>query len=167
VREGCSIEDRVVLGRAVIVNYDTHIGRHTRIQDQANITGNVVIEEDVFISMNVTTANDNDIYLTRFGLQHAQFRGPIIRRYAVIGLGATLLPGIEIGEGAFVASNSAVTRDVPAWTIVAGVPARHLRDIPLDWRTQILGHFANKTASPEGVVPSATVAIPSLAASEG
>jgi len=138
VREGCMLEDQVVLGRQVVVNYDTHIGKRTRIQDQANITGNVLIEEDVFISMNVTTANDNDIYLSRFGFVPYRLQGPVIRRFAVIGHGATLLPGIEIGEGAFVASGALVTKDVPAWTIVAGVPAGYFRDVPAEWRLQVL-----------------------------
>jgi UDP-2-acetamido-3-amino-2,3-dideoxy-glucuronate N-acetyltransferase len=163
VREGCCIEDQVVLGRGVIVNYDTYIGQRSRIQDQANITGNVIIEEDVFVSMNVTTANDNDVYLTRFGLRAYNHRGPIIRRYAVIGLGATLLPGIEVGEGAFVASNSAVTRDVPAWTIVAGVPARHLKDIPAEWRTKMLNHFQGRAASSTQPAQPVAMPVPALA----
>lgn len=141
VREGCVLEDSVVLGRGVMINYETHIGKRTRIQDQADITGNMLIESDVFISMNVTTANDNDIYLTRFGLKPYDHRGPIIRRFAVIGHNATLLPGVEIGEGAFVASGAVVTRDVPPWTVVAGVPARRVRDIPAEWRVQVLSRL--------------------------
>jgi UDP-2-acetamido-3-amino-2,3-dideoxy-glucuronate N-acetyltransferase len=144
VREGCTLDDQVVLGRQVIVNYDTHVGRRTRIQDQANITGNVLIEEDVFVSMNVTTANDNEIYLSRFGLVPSRYRGPVIRRFAVIGHGATLLPGIEVGEGAFVASGAVVTKDVPAWTIVAGVPACHFRDVPAEWQAQVLRYRENR-----------------------
>ena len=142
IREGCHIDDQVVLGRAVIINYDTSVGKRTRIQDQANITGCVVIEEDVFISMNVTTANDNDIYLTRFGLKPYSLKGAVIRRFAVVGHNATLLPQIEIGEGAFVASGAVVTKDVSPWTLVAGVPGRYLRDIPPEWRYQVLQHIA-------------------------
>lgn len=141
VREGCVLEDSVVLGRGVMINYETRIGKRTRIQDQANITGNTLIESDVFVSMNVATANDNDIYLTRFGLKPYHFRGPIIRRFAVIGHNATLLPGVEIGEGAFVASGAVVTRDVPPWTVFAGVPARRLQDIPAEWRVQVLSRL--------------------------
>jgi len=137
VREGCVIEDQVVLGRGVIVNYDTRIGKRTRVQDGANLTGNMLIEENVFISMNVTTANDNDIYLRRFGLLPLEFRGPIIRRFAVIGLSAMLLPGVEVGEGALVAAGAVVTKNVPPWTIVSGVPARYMREVPEEWRRQI------------------------------
>jgi len=137
IREGCVLEDEVVLGRGVLVNYDTRIGKRTRIMDLTHLTGDMVIEDDVFVSCAVATANDNDIYLTRFGLSSLQLRGPVIRRWAVIGANATLLPDIEVGRGAIVASGAVVTRDVPAWTVVAGVPARLLKEVPTEWRREI------------------------------
>jgi acetyltransferase-like isoleucine patch superfamily enzyme len=145
IREGCAIDDRAVLGRGVIVNYDTRIGKRARIQDGANITGCVTIEEDVFISMGVNTANDNDIYLTRFGLAPYEHRGAVIRRLAVVGHSAVLLPEVEIGEGAFVASGAVVTKDVLAWTIVAGVPARPMREVPAEWRERVMAHCAGNS----------------------
>lgn len=152
IREGCVLEDQVVLGRGVIVNYDTHIGKRTRVQDGANLTGNMLIEDNVFISMNVATANDNDIYLRRFGLLPLEFRGPIIRRFAVIGLSAILLPGVEIGEGALVAAGAVVTKNVPPWTIVSGVPARHMREIPEEWRREVESLFRATDTSASRVV---------------
>jgi len=137
VREGCVLEDQVVLGRGVFVYYDTQIGKRTRVMDQTIITGKMIIENDVFISPGVTMANDNSVYLKRFGLSPFSVCGPTIRQFAVIGAGATLLPGIEIGEGAMVASGAVVTKNVPAWTVVAGVPARHMKDIPQEWRREI------------------------------
>ena len=137
IREGCVIDEGVVIGRGVMILYNVKIGARSRIQDQAHIVGEMVIEEDVFIGMAVTTTNDNDVYLTRFGLAKAELEPPTVRRFAVIGAGATILPGIEIGEGAVVAAGAVVTRNVPAWTVVAGVPARHLREIAPELRRQI------------------------------
>ncbi len=137
LREGCTVGDDAVIGRGVMVLYNCQIGARSRIQDQVHLVGNMTIEEDVFIGMGVVTANDRDVYLTRFGLAPLDLRGPLIRRYAVIGAGATLLPGVEIGTGAMVAAGAVVTRDVPAWTIVANVPARPVRDIPPEWRQMI------------------------------
>jgi acetyltransferase-like isoleucine patch superfamily enzyme len=137
VREGCQIGDSAVIGRGVMVLYDVQIGPRTRIQDQAHIVGNAVIESDVFVSMGVVTTNDNDVYLTRFGMRPLKLQGPVIRRFAVIGANATLLPGVEIGEGAMVGSGAVVTKDVLPWTIVVGVPARHSANIPDDWRQQV------------------------------
>jgi len=134
IREGCSIGEGVVIGRGVMVLYQCAIGNFTRIQDQAHLVGEMVVEDHVFIGMGVMTANDNDVYRSRFRTTPPEFQGPVIRRLAVIGAGATILPGVEIGKGALVAAGAVVTRDVPAWTIVAGVPARHVREIPDDWR---------------------------------
>ncbi len=140
LREGCDIGDEVVIGRGVMILYNCQIGARSRIQDQAHIVGNMVIEEDVFIGMAVTTTNDNDVYLTRFGLAPTELKPPIVRRFAAIGAGATILPGIEIGEGAFVAAGAVVTHNVPAWTVVAGVPARHVRHIAPELREKIIAH---------------------------
>jgi acetyltransferase-like isoleucine patch superfamily enzyme len=53
----------------------------------------------------------------------------VIKRNAWIGAAATILPGITIGENAIVAAGSVVTKDVPSNTIVAGIPARHVKNI--------------------------------------
>ena len=53
----------------------------------------------------------------------------VIKRNAWIGAAATILPGITIGENAIVAAGSVVTKDVPSNTIVAGVPAKHVKNI--------------------------------------
>jgi acetyltransferase-like isoleucine patch superfamily enzyme len=138
VREGCSVGEGAILGRGVMVLYNASIGAYSRIQDQAHLVGNMLIEEHVFIGMGVTTTNDNDVYLSRFGLGSGlQQRGPVVRRLAAIGAAATILPGVEIGEGALVGAGAVVTRDVPAWTIVTGVPARELRPIPDEWRRAV------------------------------
>lgn len=141
IREGCSIADDVVVGRGVMMMYDTTVHQRSRIIDGAIITGNMLIESDVFIGPGVTTVNDNDVYLKRFGLVSFEVKGPIVRRFAVIGTGANLAADIEIGVGALVAPSAMVTKDVPEWTVVAGVPARELRKIDDASRLQILKHF--------------------------
>jgi acetyltransferase-like isoleucine patch superfamily enzyme len=141
LREGCVIEDRVVIGRGVLVMYDTHIGEGTRVIDGAILTGSMEIEHDVFIGPGVRTVNDNDVYLKRFGLMPFSVQGPVIRALAVIGTGANIAAGVEIGRGAIVAPQAMVTKNVPAWTVVAGVPARVIRPIDTDIRAQVVSHF--------------------------
>jgi acetyltransferase-like isoleucine patch superfamily enzyme len=58
-----------------------------------------------------------------------ELKGATLRRACRIGGGALILPGIEVGEEAFVATGSVVTRDVPARTLVMGSPARRVRDV--------------------------------------
>ncbi len=144
IREGCQIADQAVVGRGVLVMYDTTIGERTRIIDGAIITGNMLIESDVFIGPGVNSVNDNDVYLKRFGLESFEVRGPTIRRFALIGTGANLAAGVEIGMGAIVAPSAMVTRDVAPWTVVAGVPAKPMREIDSETRNRILTHFELK-----------------------
>jgi acetyltransferase-like isoleucine patch superfamily enzyme len=141
IREGCQLDERAVIGRGVLVMYDTVVGARSRIIDGAILTGQMVIEEDVFVGPGVNTINDNDVYLKRFGLASFAVRGPVIRRFALIGAGASLAAGIEVGMGAIVAPSAMVTHDVPPWTVVAGIPAKPFRTVSAEQRAQILTHF--------------------------
>ena len=141
IREGCCLADESVLGRGVMMMYDSYLGERSRVIDGAIITGNMKIESDVFIGPGVATVNDNDVYLKRFGLIPFSATGPIVRRFALIGTGATIGAEVEIGMGAIVAPGAMVTQDVPPWTIVAGVPAREMRRVDEQARLQILRHF--------------------------
>ena len=116
IREGCRLGDESVVGRGVMMMYDTSLGARSRVIDGAVITGNMTIESDVFIGPGVTSVNDNDVYLKRFGLQPFATKGPTIRRFALIGTGAMLAAEVEIGRGAIVAPGAVVTKDVPTWT---------------------------------------------------
>ena len=120
IREQCSIGTGCIISRSVTINYNCVIGDRVKVMDLTHLTGNMRIEDDVFISILVGSTNDNAI---REGFGD-HIVGPTIRRGAVVGAGALLLPGIEIGEEAFVGAGAVVTRDVPAASRVVGVPAR-------------------------------------------
>jgi acetyltransferase-like isoleucine patch superfamily enzyme len=130
VRERCLLGDEVVIGRGSLVENDTTIGARTRVQANAYITAYCTLEEDVFIAPCVVTTNDNYMGRTEKRLDH--LRGPTIRRGARIGGGAVLLPGIVIGEEAFVGAGAVVLDDVPARAVVVGNPARRIREVPDD-----------------------------------
>jgi acetyltransferase-like isoleucine patch superfamily enzyme len=130
VRERVEIGDDVVIGRGSLVENDTTIGELTKIQAEAYITAYSTLEDNVFIAPCVVTTNDN--YMGRTEKRHALMRGPTIRRGARVGGAAVLLPGIEIGEEAFVGAGAIVNRDVPPRSVVVGSPARKLRDVPDD-----------------------------------
>ena len=128
VRERCRIGDDVVIGRGSLVENDTSVGALTKIQANAYITAYSLLEDNVFIAPCVVTTNDN--FMGRTEKRHELVKGPTIRRGARIGGGCVLLPGIEIGEEAFVGAGAIVIRDVPARALVVGNPARQIREVP-------------------------------------
>jgi acetyltransferase-like isoleucine patch superfamily enzyme len=130
VRERVVVGDDVVIGRGSLVENDTTIGALTKIQAEAYITAYSTLEEQVFVAPCVVTTNDN--FMGRTERRHELVKGPTIRRGARIGGGATLLPGVEIGEEAFVGAGAVVTKDVQPRMLVVGNPARVLRPVPED-----------------------------------
>jgi acetyltransferase-like isoleucine patch superfamily enzyme len=128
VRERCTIGDDVVIGRGSLVENDTSVGALTKIQAHAYITAYSLLEDNVFIAPCVITTNDN--YMGRTEKRHELIKGPTIRRGARVGGGSVLLPGIEIGEEAFIGAGAVVLRDVPARAVMVGSPARQIREVP-------------------------------------
>src|SRR5215471_3104141 len=130
VRERVVVGDDVVIGRGSLVENDTTIGTMTKIQAGAYITAYSTLEEHVFIAPCVVTTNDH--FMGRTEKRHELVKGPTIRRGARIGGGAVLLPGIEIGEEAFVGAGAVVTKNVEPRMLVVGNPARVMRAVPED-----------------------------------
>jgi acetyltransferase-like isoleucine patch superfamily enzyme len=133
VRERCRLGRRVVVGHQATVENDCTIGDNTKLQTGVYLTARSRVEDWVFLAPMVTTTNDR--YLARTEARHAAIRGPWIRRAARIGAAAVLLPGVEVGQEAVVAAGAVVTRDVPPYQVVMGVPARVVRPTP---REQLL-----------------------------
>jgi acetyltransferase-like isoleucine patch superfamily enzyme len=127
VRERCELAEEVVIGRGAFVENDVVVGARTKIQANAYVTAYSLLENDVFVAPCVVTTNDN--FMGRTEERHAQRKGPTIRRGARIGGSAVLLPGIEVGEEAFVGAGAVVLADVPARAVVVGNPARQIREV--------------------------------------
>lgn len=136
IGDGATVRERVeigagsVIGRGVCVENDVRIGRMVKVQTGAYITAYTILEDYVFIAPMVTTTNDN--YMGRTEKRFKEIKGAHVRRGARVGGNAILLPGIVVGEEAFVAAGSVVTRDVPPRKLVMGVPARVVRDVPTE-----------------------------------
>ena len=126
VRERAQIGEDAALGRGSAVDNDVVIGARVRIQTGCYITALSTVEDDVFIGPGVFTYNDNTMGRHEKGVGIV---GAVLRRACRVGGGARILPGVEIGEEAFVATGSVVTRNVPRRTLVMGVPAKRVRDI--------------------------------------
>jgi acetyltransferase-like isoleucine patch superfamily enzyme len=124
IRENTTIGNNVLVGTNVIIDGNVTIGNNVSIQGNVYIPTHVTIEDNVFIGPCAVLANDK--YPIR-----GEYKpdGPIIRKGASIGANATIVPGVEIGEGAMVAAGAVVTKDVPAWKLAIGCPAKIL-DLP-------------------------------------
>jgi acetyltransferase-like isoleucine patch superfamily enzyme len=126
IRERASIGPRSVVGRGSCVDFDVEVGSRVLIQTGVYVTGNSVVEDDVFLGPGVVTTNDHTMG------RHApgeRIPGPVFRRACRVGGGVVVLPGIEIGEEAFVAAAAVVTRDVAPRQVVMGTPARVIREV--------------------------------------
>ncbi|MFZ1154432.1 MAG: DapH/DapD/GlmU-related protein [Solirubrobacteraceae bacterium] len=130
IRERSSIGPESVVGRGSVVDNDVVVGARVKVQTNVYLTAFTVIEDDVFIGPGTTTTNDDTMSRHRSGRDsESPLRGATLRRACRVGGGAVLTPGVEIGEEAFVAAGSVVTRDVPARAVVMGVPARVVREV--------------------------------------
>lgn len=131
---GCEVGDESRIGTFVEVQKGAKIGRRCKISSHTFICEGVTIDDEVFVGHNVTFINDLYPRATAGNgrLQTEadwQCRPTRVKRGAAIGSGATLLCGVTVGEYALVGAGSVVTRDVPAYAVVAGNPARILRKL--------------------------------------
>ena len=127
IRDGAQIGAGTTVGSFSSVDPGVKIGERVSVQTRCYITGGTVVEDDVFIGPGVTLTNDNT--MDRHSPEK-EFEGPLLRRACRIGGGATICPGVEIGEEAFVAAGAVVTADVAPRSVVMGVPAKPVRQVP-------------------------------------
>lgn len=131
---GCEIDDDSRVGTFVEIQKGAHIGKHVKISSHTFICEGVTIEDEVFIGHGVMFINDK---YPRATAANGELQTEadwvctptLISRKASVGSNATILCGVTVGEGAIVGAGSVVTRDVPAWTVVAGNPAKIIRKI--------------------------------------
>ncbi|HOF89966.1 MAG TPA: acyltransferase [Armatimonadota bacterium] len=123
VRAGSVIGEKCMLGNCTYVDAGVTIGNLVRVQNGCLIYNGVTIEDEVFLGPNMIFTND--LYPRADG-RHWVIVPTRVCRGASIGANATIVCGTTIGEYAMIAAGSVVTRDVPAFALARGNPARHV-----------------------------------------
>ena len=113
----------------VFIENDVIVGDRVTVKCGVQLWDGVTLEDDVFVGPNATFTNDP---FPRSRRRPEAFSRTLIRRGASIGANATILPGLVIGQEAVVGAGSVVTRDVPAYAVVVGNPARIIRFVGAD-----------------------------------
>jgi acetyltransferase-like isoleucine patch superfamily enzyme len=124
IREHTKIGDDVIIGTNTTIDGQTNIGSCVSMQTNVYVPSNTTIGSNVFLGPNAVLTNDP--YPVR---KDVELEGPTVHDHVSVGANATVLPGVTLGEGSFVAAGATVTKDVPPGTLAVGTPARH-KELP-------------------------------------
>ncbi len=120
----CTIGERCNIGQNVVVSPEVVLGNNVKVQNNVSIYTGVICEDDVFLgpSMVFTNVINPRSAVNRRG----QYSKTLVKRGASIGANATIVCGHDIGEYAFIGAGAVVTKEVPAYALVVGNPARQI-----------------------------------------
>jgi len=119
---GAKIGEKCSLGQNVFIGNRVVIGNNVKIQNSVSVYDNVTLESDVFCGPSMVFTN---VYNPRSAISRKhEYRDTLVKRGATLGANCTIVCGVTIGEYAFVGAGAVVNRDVPAYALMAGVPAR-------------------------------------------
>ena len=123
VSAGATIGRGCSLGQNVYVGNDVIIGDNVKIQNNVSVYDGVKLEDDVFCGPSMVFTN---VYNPRSAVSRKnEFRRTLVRKGATLGANCTIVCGVEIGAHAFIGAGAVVNRDVRAFALMLGVPARH------------------------------------------
>ena len=137
----CEIGTDCSLGQNVVVGPNVSIGSRVKVQNNVSVYEGVTLEDDVFCgpSCVFTNVNNPRSEITR----KDEYRKTIVRRGASIGANATIICGHDLGEYCFIAAGAVVTKEVPAYALMAGIPAKRV-----GWISKAGGRLAEDLICP-------------------
>ena len=114
----CSFGQNVFVGNAVV------IGNNVKIQNNVSVYDNVTLEDGVFCGPSMVFTN---VYNPRSLIERKnEYRNTLVKRGATLGANCTIVCGVTIGEYAFIGAGAVINKDVPAYALMVGVPARQV-----------------------------------------
>lgn len=142
VSAGAQIGERCSLGQNVYVGNKVTIGNNVKIQNNVSVYDNVYLDDDVFCGPSMVFTN---VYNPRSAVARKdEYRDTRVGRGVTLGANCTVVCGVTIGEYAFIAAGAVVNKNIPAYALMAGVPARQI-----GWMSQF-GEQLNFEAGPDG-----------------
>ncbi len=126
VMAGAEIGEDCTLGQNVFVAKNARIGSNVKIQNNVSVYEGVILEDDVFCGPSCVFTNVKTPRAAFPRNRSEDYIPTRVKRGASIGANATIVCGVTIGEWAFVAAGAVVTKDVPPYALVAGIPARQM-----------------------------------------
>lgn len=142
---GAKIGQGVSLGQNVFVGNKVIIGDHCKVQNNVSVYDNVILEEGVFCGPSMVFTN---VYNPRSLIERKdQYLNTLVKKGATLGANCTIVCGVTVGEYAFVGAGAVINKDVPAYALVVGVPAKQIGwmsdfgeqlDLPLNGQAQAI-----------------------------
>ena len=124
VLENCALGENCTLGQNVVVGPNVTVGNNVKIQNNVSVFDGVTLEDGVFCGPSCVFTN---VINPRSEIaRRDEFRKTVVRKGASIGANATIVCGRDLGEYCFIAAGATVTKEVPAFALVAGTPARRI-----------------------------------------
>lgn len=124
ISSGSKVGERCSFGQNVFVGNDVRIGNNCKVQNNVSIYDAVILEDDVFCGPSMVFTN---VYNPRSAVvRKNEYRQTLVRKGSTLGANCTIVCGVTIGEYAFIGAGAVVNKDVKAYALVAGVPARQI-----------------------------------------
>ena len=124
VCSGARIGTGVSLGQNVFVGNKVTIGDHCKVQNNVSVYDNVTLEEGVFCGPSMVFTN---VYNPRSLIERKnEYRNTLVKKGATLGANCTIVCGVTIGEYAFIGAGAVINKDVPAYALMVGVPAKQI-----------------------------------------
>lgn len=124
ISKGAKIGENCSLGQNVFVGNNVLLGNNVKVQNNVSIYDAVTLEDDVFCGPSMVFTN---VYNPRAAVvRKHQYRPTLVKKGATLGANCTIICGVTIGEYAFIGAGSVINRDVKAFALMVGVPARQI-----------------------------------------
>ena len=145
IMPNCQLGENCNLGQNVVVSPDVVLGNNVKVQNNVSIYTGVICEDDVFLGPSMVFTN---VINPRSGVnRRGQYSRTTVKKGASIGANATIVCGNDIGEFAFIGAGAVVTKEIPAYALVVGNPARQV-----GWMSEY-GHRLHFDEKGEAICP--------------